>query len=194
MNARQIRGTDFLYHYGVKGQKWHIRRYQNPDGTLTELGKRRLYKSMVSSHRANNRFNSRKSRDFVMDGIDLNIAKRSHERIRSLVSGHEYASENDAYSKFDRAERNAQDKEYRLAKSQNRKFNPDNSRKNLEKELKDKYNKSIEEMIADVDSEEKRNVQKGKQIASELLGKYADKKVAKNWTASEYLDSAYLRR
>lgn len=27
-----------LYHYGIKGQKWGIRRYQNKDGTLTEAG------------------------------------------------------------------------------------------------------------------------------------------------------------
>ena len=30
---------DFLCHYGIKGQKWGIRRYQNEDGTLTQLGK-----------------------------------------------------------------------------------------------------------------------------------------------------------
>lgn len=30
-----------LYHSGVKGQKWGQRRYQNPDGTWTEEGKRR---------------------------------------------------------------------------------------------------------------------------------------------------------
>lgn len=32
-----------MYHFGVKGQKWGLRRYQNPDGTLTEEGKRRYY-------------------------------------------------------------------------------------------------------------------------------------------------------
>ena len=31
--------NDFLIHYGVKGQKYGVRRYQNEDGTLTEEGK-----------------------------------------------------------------------------------------------------------------------------------------------------------
>lgn len=30
-----------LYHHGVKGMKWGVRRYQNADGSLTDAGKRR---------------------------------------------------------------------------------------------------------------------------------------------------------
>ena len=30
-----------LYHHGIKGQKWGVRKYQNEDGTLTTEGKER---------------------------------------------------------------------------------------------------------------------------------------------------------
>lgn len=33
-----------LVHHGVKGQRWGIRRYQNPDGSLTPAGRKHLEK------------------------------------------------------------------------------------------------------------------------------------------------------
>ena len=43
---RLVSETDYLEHHGIKGQKWGIRRYQNPDGSLTETGKKHYLKKI----------------------------------------------------------------------------------------------------------------------------------------------------
>lgn len=38
-----------LYHHGIRGMKWGVRRYQNKDGSLTPAGKKRMYREMFDS-------------------------------------------------------------------------------------------------------------------------------------------------
>lgn len=38
--------SDELYHHGIKGQKWGVRRFQNEDGSLTAAGRERYGSSL----------------------------------------------------------------------------------------------------------------------------------------------------
>ncbi len=52
------RDETYLAHFGIKGQKWGVRRFQNPDGSLTEAGKKRYDKLTQKAHiEANKIFN-----------------------------------------------------------------------------------------------------------------------------------------
>ena len=63
-----------LYHWGVKGMKWGVRRYQNKDGSLTNAGKTRYERDI----RENNA--KKKDNRIVIDGPD---AKRwAHEDLK----------------------------------------------------------------------------------------------------------------
>lgn len=44
--------NDVLIHWGVKGMKWGVRRYQNSDGSLTPAGKKRYSDGMNFVERA----------------------------------------------------------------------------------------------------------------------------------------------
>jgi hypothetical protein len=60
-----VYSQDYLVHYGIKGQKWGIRRYQNEDGTLTAAGRKRY-------------------------GVDLDINDKSRTNIARIRKGEAY--------------------------------------------------------------------------------------------------------
>lgn len=53
--------TDELYHWGIKGMKWGVRRYQNKDGSLTPAGKKR-YDYIETGNAASKKYNLAKTR------------------------------------------------------------------------------------------------------------------------------------
>lgn len=78
-NFYYMRPDEELYHYGIKGQKWGVRRYQNKDGSLTPAGRKRQAKQEYNAERkaAKAKYQSAK-RDISGSDPDRNkkIAKR----------------------------------------------------------------------------------------------------------------------
>lgn len=72
----EIIHTDELYHHGIKGQKWGIRRYQNPDGSLTSEGKARYSTGDLS------KIAYKKSRDMISKANEK--YSKEYERINNL--------------------------------------------------------------------------------------------------------------
>lgn len=72
---------DELYHYGVKGQKWGVRRYQNKDGTLTSAGKKRLAKELKKDYENNSGRLSEESKRKLSDTIERSVTTDDKRRL-----------------------------------------------------------------------------------------------------------------
>lgn len=74
--------NNYIAHHGIKGQKWGVRRFQNPDGTRTALGKSRG-KSMKDriKARSEQRSEARAEKKAVS-------AEERHEKLRQQVIRH----------------------------------------------------------------------------------------------------------
>ena len=71
-----------LYHHGIKGQKWGVRRYQNDDGTFTEAGKERYFGSKKEIKReARKEFRNKKNEIYNKKHEELNNHTKKLEKI-----------------------------------------------------------------------------------------------------------------
>lgn len=75
-----------LYHHGVKGQKWGVRRYQNADGTLTSAGQKRYAKTIRKAAKGNTAEQRRLVTAVVRDDLERTYGSRLRSHIVNLRS------------------------------------------------------------------------------------------------------------
>lgn len=81
---------DYIEHHGIRGQKWGIRRFQNPDGTRTAAGKRREREnyddSSNSSARAQNDHSNLKKGLAIAGTMALGAALIANPSSRNVIT------------------------------------------------------------------------------------------------------------
>lgn len=147
-----IRTYSELYHFGIKGQKWGVRRYQNKDGTLTNAGKKRVYKTVK-------KYSKQKDRRAALGqavGEDKVITEAAR-KVLPLAKKHSEVA----------ARRNT------MASEMEKEYNNGKTYENISK----KYQKKYDALVKQQAKEYAKYKEETKKVVDEYLGKYANKRI-----------------
>lgn len=128
-----------LYHHGVKGMKWGVRRFQNKDGSLTNAGKRRYTN-------ADTRWVRKQVTSSITKSIGNKIAKKVNSTDSSIAKKVD-STENSIAKKVDSTDNSSNEKN-KFSVSDYAKTQSTGHRLRLEKEYQEKGLTAAEAKVA----------------------------------------------
>ena len=95
--------NNYLYHHGILGQRWGVRRFQNVDGSYTAAGKKKYQKPKEFMRDLDREFNKYEKQNKALgDRLDK-TAKRFEKEANELLNDYDNAYKN---AKMDQATKN----------------------------------------------------------------------------------------
>ena len=156
-----ISSQDELYHHGILGQKWGVRRYQNADGSLTDAGKKRYglgdpkyqrNKGIAETETVMKRLNA------VRNGKDVYIDK---EKFRNSTGDEDEFKTGEAHAKATENYANYLSNSYRMFDSM--------IPKRMSGKVREEYIKYLlNQTVADLNANHLGTVEKGVKIVYQL--------------------------
>lgn len=160
-----------LKHWGVKGQKWGVRRYQNKDGSLTPAGQKRYNKEMEKLKAEEKILKSKARTQAKLDKLD---SKRQElDELRKKVDGIKEKHKNKSETKP--SKKSVKDMSDEELRSVINRIDMEKRYSDLTAPQKSKGNKFINTILKDVAAPAATDL--AKQLAKSFMTKYLNEKV-----------------